>query len=192
MKNKIILIASLFFNLFLLILVFVVFYYATDNGGISDSIKKDIKIECISELREEQGLPPLPEELYIVNGDILSIDTNSIVIVPEKDTENNPLGLVIESEIEITINSETLLKERHWEQTENFEEEMTIYLRSLREGTVSQDMPGSYTYADIEISNLEIGDFIFVETEDNLINRKKIQAKEIVLIDDISESNRED
>ena len=188
MKNKFAFGISLFFNFFLLILIFGVFYYTTDNSEISDSIKKDIKIECISELREEQGLPPLLEELYMTKGDILSVNENSIVIVPEKNIGNNPLGLVLESEIEVSINSDTTIREKHWEQSENFKEEMSIYLKSLSEGVIGQDMPGNYIYTDIEISGLGIGDFISIKTEDNLINRKKIQAKEIILIQGMSEA----
>jgi len=192
MKNKFAFDISLFFNLFLLILIFVVFYYTIDNSKISDSIEKNIKIECISELREEQGLPLLSEELYMIKGDILSVNENSIVMVPEKNIGNNPLGLVLESEIEVNINNGTIIRERHWEQSENFEEEMSIYLKSLSEGVIGQDMPGNYIYTDIEISGLGIGDFISIETEDNLINRKKIQAKEIILIQDTSEALGED
>jgi len=163
--------------------------------GLSENNVLEIKRQVLNDLRTEQLLFPLPKELYELDGRIVSLSKDSLLLKPKKDKAINPLGLTFSDTLKIQFSENTMFYNADWKSKEKYDKEREEYLAEIKrreetgesfEGLVSPDM---LSYRSIQNTDLKADDYVRIVSEDNILDKEEIEAEEVQILNKIVEDN---
>jgi hypothetical protein len=173
--------------------------FKNQNAPAITELSKDkileIKRQTLDDLRAEQLLPSLPNELYRLDGRIASIGQDFLILEPRKDKGLNPLGLTFPNTLKIQFSENTIFYNADWKSKEQYDEEQKIYLTEIErreqageslDGLIQPDM---LSYSNIPDTALKAGDYVRVVSESNILGKEDVEAKEVQVINKIVEDN---
>ena len=177
------------------ILVIALFFLAGYYIGLTPVLDKEVsqqkvEKELIGRLREAGILMPVSDTLNEVDGELVEIKSNSLVIEPREDVRFNPAGAFFPDKMEFHLNEGTEFYSGF--EKENFTEEYAAYEqerdRRVEAGESLEDLvkPSPIGYMVVDLDYIYVGDFVQIVVPNNLLTEEGIfTAQRVNQINDI-------
>jgi len=168
---------------------------APTTAGLLEDKVLEIKRQLLDDLRTEQLLPPLPKEFYELDGKVVSVSKDSLVLEPKKDKGLNPLGLTFPNTLKILFSENTAFYNADWKPKEQYDRERQEYSVEIEKREQAEESldglipPDIMSYVNIQDTDLNVGDYVHIVSEDNILDKEKIEAKEVQVLNKIVEDN---
>lgn len=155
------------------------------SGPVSQTDTRQIKRGFVKELRSEGFIPPAPEEIREVSGAIEQVGENSIEVTTQQKM-SDPLRELVPETITVNVTDQTeivKLEEKSSEvlqrEQEQYNEKMQQYQESDQEEPADLTPPQLFSEKKINFSELNKGQSVTVETEQDVTGKSEFKAATI-------------
>lgn len=153
----------------------------------------EIRRQVLDDLRAKWLLAPLPKKVYELDGKIVSIDKNSLILEPKKRRGINPLGLIFPNILKVRFAENAVFYKIDWKSREQWDKERNEHLAEIERREKAGELldglipPSSYIYTSIQNVDLKVGDYVRIVSKSNILGKEEIEAKGIQVFNKIAE-----